>query len=384
MGGRLREGWFSQLFGFPEAIALREKGGEGVRARIELRADGTLTSRVNGFTLGAGVFSTPSLGQLREQAGAARRGPLTLRHLATRDVFEMHSRPELAGATFMAASQFNALEFPSPNVTPDDGVSGYSADPTQGPACALAAPGATVLRNYFVPMEDGSTGQTAERQLNLLADVLLAVQGCAGDEPADDKLPLVEVRNGYTNSDEARLRSFNAALCSAAAPAPDDLLSLLRIGLHVDVEVPWGPERFVLRPQAEWQRVNQVFCSALACGYSDGSLEAWEPLARLVLRGAYEATLLAAALYGGRRADTDADPPVVLLTFLGGGVFCNPDEWIEQALAESLAAVEARGIALDVVVTHFGAVDEVKAARIGKEVLFARAALRRAQQVDEE
>ncbi len=42
------------------------------------------------------------------------RSRLELLHVATRDVFELHSREEYAGATFMAASQFNCLEAREP------------------------------------------------------------------------------------------------------------------------------------------------------------------------------------------------------------------------------------------------------------------------------
>ena len=57
------------------------------------------------------------------------------------------------------------------------------------------------------------------------------------------------------------------------------------------MEVPWSAERYTLLPEGERQRVTQTFCSALSCGYSDGSEEQWEPLARVVLDAAYEATL---------------------------------------------------------------------------------------------
>jgi hypothetical protein len=36
---------------------------------------------------------------------------------------------------------------------PEDGVTMYAADPTQGPACALACAAGSVYRNYFCPRE---------------------------------------------------------------------------------------------------------------------------------------------------------------------------------------------------------------------------------------
>jgi hypothetical protein len=41
-------------------------------------------------------------------------------------------------SVFQAASQFNCLEFPGPECKPEDGVTAYFCDRTQGPACALA------------------------------------------------------------------------------------------------------------------------------------------------------------------------------------------------------------------------------------------------------
>ena len=58
----------------------------------------------------------------------------------------------------------------SPDVTPEDGVTRYQDDRTQGPACAIAAGAATIYRNYFAPIE-GQQSLTAARQNNGLADL---------------------------------------------------------------------------------------------------------------------------------------------------------------------------------------------------------------------
>lgn len=86
----------------------------------------------------------------------------------------MHRAPENVRALFQVASQFNLLEMVSPQVTPEDGVTRYQDDQTQGPACAIAAGAATIYRNYFVPV-GGSYGQTTERQLDGLADIGVAL-----------------------------------------------------------------------------------------------------------------------------------------------------------------------------------------------------------------
>jgi hypothetical protein len=85
-------------------------------------------------------------------------------------VGELHGAPEFAGALFQVASQFNLLEMIGPEVTPEDGVTRYYNDPTQCPACAIAAGAATLYRNYFLPV-GGQIGQTRDRQIDCLADV---------------------------------------------------------------------------------------------------------------------------------------------------------------------------------------------------------------------
>lgn len=122
--------------------------------------------------------------------------------------------------------------------------------------------------------------------------------------------------------------------------------------------------------------MNQVYCSALSCGYSGVDNEHWAPLATLILEASYEATLLAALCSHIRtiRKKSQDDPfPLpqtqtqtqtqkmssaaeennininidtnikyphkVFLTFLGGGVFRNEAPWIAHAIGRALAVV---------------------------------------------
>lgn len=350
-----REQWFEGLFGFREDEV---KGNpEMMREKMELRED-TLVSLVNGATYGAGTFACPSLGELRDAARRSTgfqalkgRGKLDVVHVHTRDIFELHCHPEWAGATFMAASQANCLEFVDPETVPEDGVTNYIFDATQGPACALAAPAATVVRNYFVPI-NGRFGQTSDNQLNMFADLLARLHG--------DGPELVTVRNGYTDASDASLQALNERLMEAGPR--EALLDLLRIGLHFGVEVPWAGSRYTLAPPERRQKVTQAFCSAVSCGYSNAPAERWEPLARLILDASYEATLWAAALEAAEGRGSGQ----VLLTFLGGGVFGNRQEWIESAI--SRACAQLADVGLRVVVCHHGRVDDRVAERIDSRI----------------
>lgn len=324
--------WFEQLFGFAE--------GDYATTQRRFRSEGTtLHSLANGRTFHIGTFSTPTLASLRERVASAPRGALQVRHEAIHDVLGLHAAPQNRGALFQAASQFNCLEFCDSHVIPEEGVTDYQHDRTQGPACALATAGATVYRNYLVPVR-GIPGQTRDRQLDL-TDELAATLGAPGE--------FWDVINGYTESDAPRLRRLHDAL---ATHGRDALLGTLKIGLQHDVGVDF---------QARFEetqtptRVSQAFCSALSCAYSTQPLALWEPLARLVLDAAYEATLLAALVGAEPDAEHSAGPAKVWLTQLGGGAFGNPPEWIADAMGRALARCE--GLALDVRVAHRGQVD---------------------------
>lgn len=97
-------------------------------------------------------------------------------------------------------------------------------------------------------------------------------------------------------------------------------------------------------------RVAQVYASALPVAYANTQAADWEPFARAVLRGAYDATLSVArckALQQGPGARVR-----VFLTALGGGAFGNRHNWIIEAVAEALR--RHRDAPLDVSLVHYG------------------------------
>ena len=290
--------WFERLMGFPE-VSL-----EQVRANIEHRGE-HLISRVNGRRVRCGRLAVPSLAELRMRVGELAPGPLHVREVVG-DVGVLHRDPAHAGALFQAASQFNLLEMVAPHVTPERGV---------GVACG----GGTILRNYFVEV-DGQPGQTAARQLDCLAELGVALGGPG----------LWEMRNGYALAHAEGLARAGRRLAEADEAERDRLRGLLRIGVQHDVEV-----------LGRGHVVTQVYGSAMPVAYGAPPTAAWEPLARLVLEASYEATLLVAR-------ESQLSP--VFLTFLGGGVFGNPDGWIAEAMVRAVRRVPG----LDVRLVSYG------------------------------
>ena len=323
--------WFENITGF------REDGYEDTRSRLTVEGS-CLVSRVNGSKHGIGRFEMRTLGQLRDRVRLPMAGErrTTVRCLAS-DARTLHSAPEFVGAMFQVASQFNLLEMASPNVTPEDGVTRYAHDRTQGPACAIAAGAATIWRNYFAQVGDGE-GQTATRQLDALERLGEALSGQLG-RPVRS---LWTMRNGYALATPDGLKGIGRLLSNATEAVQDDLRAELAVGLHLDVEVTDGPVGS--RPI-----VSQAFCSALPVAYTTIAPPAWEQFARLVLDAACEATLLAAC-----EAKATGGSGTVLLTRVGGGAFGNEDRWIDDAIERALGRVAHAG--LDVRLVSFGTV----------------------------
>ena len=321
--------WFERLTGF------RETGYDDTRRRLEVNGR-QLRSRVNGQAYGIGELELVSLQTLRERvhSGGGLPGRLKVR-VVNGDVRRLHQAPEYAGALFQVASQFNLLEMVSPEVTPEQGVTRYQHDPTQGPACAIAAGAATIYRNYFAPVGDG-IGQTSERQLDALADVGAALSEALG-QPVD---ALWTMRNGYVLCTRAGLDAIAAHLASLSPEQTDALRGKLRIGIHSDAEVTDADG-------ARRPLVSQAFCSALPVAYSRVPRAHWQSFASLVLESAYEATICAAVGNAQRGASN-----VVLLTRLGGGAFGNDDDWIFAAMRRAFQC--AMRTALDVRLVSYG------------------------------
>lgn len=323
--------WFERLTGF------REGSYDSTRARLAIE-NNELVSLVSGQRHGVGTLDLVELRAMRERSGKCRdAGRRTSVRCLAGDVRALHADPANAGAVFQVASQFNLLEMTSPNVSPEDGVTRYMHDRTQGPACAIAAGAATIYRNYFAPVGGGS-GQTAARQIDALAVLGESLSSLL----ARPVSALWTMRNGYALCTAEGLADIGRWLARSDESAVDDLRARLAIGLHCGVEVTDadGPPR---------QSVTQAFCSALPVAYSRIAPPAWAPFARLVLEAAYEATLLAACeqAHGGGSHR-------VLLTRLGGGVFGNEEAWIDAALVRALRLVERAG--LDVILLSYGAI----------------------------
>ncbi|MEM7314258.1 MAG: hypothetical protein AAF497_14005 [Planctomycetota bacterium] len=314
--------WFTKLMGFAEGSP------EEVRRQIELQGN-TITSKANGETYRCGRLEIVALKELRERVHKleSNAGRLQVSEVVD-NVQNLHIDPTNAGATFQVASQFNLLEMVAPSVTPEHGITGYEHDLTQGPACAIACGAGTIYRNYFVPL-DGQIGQSADKQVDCIRSLADAL-----DVPGQPW----EMRNGYAIPSKHSLNVIAEKLASLSDSELDHLRGKVEIGIQWDTQVTIGQSQ---------HDVTQVYCSAMPVAYTRLASKLWEPLARLILDAAYEATLSAAELNrentGNRR---------LFLTLLGGGAFGNDTVWICDAIQRACRLFQDSD--LDVRIVSFG------------------------------
>lgn len=301
--------WFERITGFRET--------NYVTTRQQLKVEnGKLQSKVNGKEYDIGELELISLQSLRERIIASAGLPGRLKLSVVRgDVREMHSAAGNRGALFQVASQFNLLEMVGPSVTPEQGVTRYQYDHTQGPSCAMAAGAATIYRNYFA-LVDGHEGQTSERQFDGLADLGSTLADALG-QPVE---ALWSMQNGYAMCLRAGLDAISAHLAILSPEQINVLRGKLRIGVHSNIEVTDHLEN---KPM----QVSQAFCSALPVSYGRVAAKHWAAFGSLILEASYEATLWAAVLNAQRTGSNS-----VFLTRVGGGAFGNDAEWIDAAM----------------------------------------------------
>lgn len=312
--------WFEKITGFPEVSYVETQ----TNLRIE---NGRLLNVRDRTGHAVGSLDFVPLAELRDRAqGVSLSGRLTLGTVVG-DARQLHAAPENVGAVFQVASQFNLLEMVGPDITPEHGVTSYAQDRTQGPACAIAAGAGTIWRNYLVPVGD-QIGQTADRQLDGLADLGAALANDMGVRPEF----LWQMRNGYAFPDRKSLSQIEAYLAGLTEAERDRLRTLLRVGLHWDVGVTESGA-------ASDAQVTQVYCSALPVAYVPIPATEWSGFATLILEAAYEATLLAAVLNAARGGSRR-----LLLTRIGGGAFGNDDAWINTSILRALRLVADQGL----------------------------------------
>jgi hypothetical protein len=292
--------WFEEEFGFKEKSA-----GSFEKLReafcIEQAEDGevTLTSKASSRSFHVGRFDTPSILELhqilrlqdsspKQKLSEARELDSKLNNEDVSGVDEseddlgglifknisdsagpLHFRQENAGAVIQVASQFNCLEMIGPGERPENGVTQYAKDHTQGPAAAMACPAATVYRNYFWNGRGQAGG--SKKQLNTTDDVAQLLD--------NDRNKYWDMKNGYLMPTGPTTMEAVGERLSTEMVALEDgqeislreaMVASMRVGVHWDTQVKTSTSRRKSSSDAAGppQRVCQVFSSAVPCGRS--------------------------------------------------------------------------------------------------------------------
>jgi hypothetical protein len=357
--------WFGQLFGFEEVNYNFTQLNFNLISQILPSGKKLLIlkSKINKREFPIGNFDTPTLEELRNEVliNYLPTCKSTAEHIVVNDILQMHGLSENNGAMFQVASQFNCLEFITPNEKPENGITKYQWDDTQGPACSIACAAATVYRNYFTPIIDKyykiRHGQTNEKQINNLEDVLKLLES-----------DYITVTNGYTFSSEEKLLSLNNKLKSDFN-LRDNIVKNVRIGVHYNIGVTFDKLNRISYPQnasfiehKNGQLVSQTFCSAISVAYSGLSKDLWEPFSILILQASYEATLWSAIMNSKSGGSNK-----VFLTMVGGGAYGNDRKWILDAIAYAVVVTSDYG--LNIKICHYKSINRNDEDYLQKKIL---------------
>jgi len=310
-----------------------------------------------------GMFDRPNLAQLEQCINSdeyknafkklkavnikdKKKGGLTFKHIVTQDVALLHCDPKNEGAIFQVASQFNCLEMISDDATPKQGVTMYTYDNTQGPACAMACPAALVYRNYFVEHTNNAETYNGQctRQIDNLEDI--------NDLLENTNETYWTMRNGYVIvNDHNKLQEVSNKIATIQR---DSIINALRVGVHWSTSVIDYPNIDKTKePLAH--RVCQVYASALPVSptYNPSitNEDVWEPFATCILDGSYMATLCIAALI----AIKSQTRIKCYLTLIGGSAFGNKPDWIIKAIEKALD--KYKDYPIDVMLVHHKNID---------------------------
>lgn len=298
--------WFEQLTGF------KEKSGEQVRQNLKIVGD-SFVSDVNGRKFVFGDLQIATLQQLNNQITKIDfNGQITVSEMIA-DVQTLHQNIDNSNALFQAASQFNLLEMIGPHIMPENGITRYEEDHTQGPACAIACGAGTIFRNYFVEIDD-QIGQTRHKQIDCL-DLI-------GKILKNEEQLYWEMQNGYAMFNQDGILGLNKKLSSLTRNEIEELKLNLKIGIQWNTEVTNSNTK---------HKVSQAYCSALPVSYCSLESFYFEKFARIILEATYEATLAAALINLYKNGSNK-----VYLTFVGGSAFGNEEYWILESMAKAI------------------------------------------------
>lgn len=367
---RVTATWFTNVFGFEENaanFATTQKASFDVK-RSDKDKDHILMTVNKRKDIDIGVFRYRSVKQLLDVASANTSAKSVFGfdptknlkyYTVTSTASAVHTNPSYYGSIFQVASQFNALEMPNQGTTPQQGITKYVLDKTQGPVCAMVCPFGTLYRNYFSMPNASTNEQPADKSVNSNPQTGTASGGTdPGNNQINTLTELMKIpefnglrfQNGYIFvKDKTQLDAINKYLST-----PENFwkaMMAIKYVIQEDTPVVNLSDGKILD-----HKVSQIYCSAYPVAYSIGgsgvpgtSAKDYALLSSMILHAVYYSTLA----YAVSRITEDDIRKKVFLTKVGGGVFENNMYLIHTAIHNAVRHFIAYPI--DVYIVNYGA-----------------------------
>ena len=341
MGGDIQcETWFEKTFGFLELsyADTQTKFKRMFRESGNVELNGILCGQFD--IIDGNKFSFTSNQFVKKRIEYVdRSGNIVVEYLGgvvefeniIADIKTIHANKNLShNSTIQVASQFNCLEMIDPSKTPEDGITIYQKDKTQGPICAMSAPAGLAYRNYLL-----NGGQTSRYQIDMTANLLAYLRTI-------DKEITWRMQNGYLMFDDSsQLKKINKALLTSSN-VRKTARKYIQSGSHSNQGV-------CIDGQKLDHFVNHVYCSGLPIAYNNLPKDLWDGLSELFLEAMYENTLLIACENNKRSGQNRP----CYLTKIGGGVFGMKPSQIARAIQRACQITASRGLILSVKLVHY-------------------------------
>ena len=326
---KIDDNWFKNIFGYDE---------KDVRTYMHMTTNNNIIIfSIGGKKLQAGEFVLEKYNSLvygisQSQSQAQN---LTFK-IIPNSVTELIWK-DTEKSVFQVASQFNCLEMKDQYTTPEQGITMYHSDNTQGPKCAIMCGAGTYYRNYLY-----NRGQTKDKQINTIEESITSIGfRSSGNVLIKDNNTQFKYENGYLLGDIKSHEEVGNILKKDTNLK--NFRSNFNIGVHYDTQV-WDTNRVV----------HQIFASALPLSYSGIGIDDVKPgsgLEKFVqeeLNLVYESTILAAEKC--RKRD-NSQRKKVYLTLVGGGAFKNPRKNIILAIQNALN--KYKHLPLDIILVDY-------------------------------
>lgn len=322
--------WFDAIFGFVEQDYLKTKS-----ELLKLYMIG-LQQSINEVNVGS--FMLLNLDQLYTLCTIKYGvGNVKIKNIVA-DIKEINKSLNNNNATIQVASQLNCLEMINQNITPENGITCYHSDNTQGPICVMCTPTGLAYRNYIY-----NGGQNKDQQIDMTNELLTYFKSLNSD------INWI-VKNGYLIINNEQVLLIISQLLTDVE-IRKCAKNKIKAGIHTGLGVFIDGEKYT-------HTVNHVLCSGLPISYHNyplNNINLWDSLSELFLETYYEITLLTACT---NNMLNNIDAPCYL-TQLGGGAFGMKKSLITKAIRDACEKVRSMGHKLNVFIVHYGSIDPV-------------------------